>query len=91
VHAQTVLHNACVVALRVGGDERVVVADAGDGDRSVRLTWHADAGVFTLTHWDGRVCIASVQVAPEDAAEMLVVLARGVAEAIPGWTQEMAT
>jgi hypothetical protein len=83
-----VLHNACVVALRVEGDERVVVADAGGGDRSVRLSWHADAGVFTLTHWEGRICVASAHVTPDDAAELLVVLARGVAEAIPGWVAD---
>ncbi len=74
-----------MVALRTGVPPRVVVADAGGTERSTRLTWHPDERRFVLSHWDGRVCIASVQISPEDAAELLVVLAEGVSDAMPGW------
>ena len=74
-----------MVTLRTVEPHRATVADAAGSDRSVRLTWHAEARVFTLTHWRGVVCVAQVEVAPEDASELLAVLAEGVADSMPRW------
>lgn len=74
-----------MVTLRTVEPHRATVADAAGSDRSVRLTWHPDAHVFTLTHWRGVVCVAQVEVSPEDASELLAVLAEGVADSMPRW------
>jgi hypothetical protein len=71
------VHNRTMVALRTAEPHRASVADAAGSDRSVRLTWHPEADRFTLTHWVGPRCVAHVEVSPEDAAELLAVLAEG--------------
>jgi hypothetical protein len=74
-----------MVALRTVEPHRATVADATGSDRSARLTWHPEVGRFTLTHWVGTVCVAQVEVSPEDASELLAVLAEGVADSMPRW------
>ena len=74
-----------MVALRTSEPQRASVSDAAGSERSVRLTWHPEVGRFTLTHWNGRVCVASIQVAPEDADDLLAVLAEGLADTRPTW------
>lgn len=74
-----------VVALRTVQPHRATVADAGGSERSARLTWHADARRFTLTHWAGLVCVAQVEISPADASELLAVLAEGIADVMPTW------
>lgn len=77
-----------MVALRTVEPHRAVVADASGSDRSARLTWHAEVGRFTLSHWVGQACVAQVEVSPEDASELLAVLAEGVADSMPRWLGE---
>lgn len=74
-----------MAALRTAEPHRAAVSDASGSDRSARLTWHPEVGRFTLTHWDGLVCVAQVEVSPEDASELLAVLAEGVADSMPRW------
>ena len=74
-----------MVALRTVEPHRATVADAGGSERSARLTWHQDERRFTLTHWLGRRCVAQVEISPEDASELLAVLAEGIADAMPTW------
>jgi len=74
-----------MVALRTADPHRAVVSDASGTERSLRLTWHSIEERFTLTVWDGRRCVAAIQVAPDDAADLMVVLAEGLADALPGW------
>jgi len=74
-----------MVALRTIEPHRATVADAAGSERSARLTWHPDAERFTLTHWVGLVCVAQIEVSPEDASKLLAVLAEGVAGAMPRW------
>lgn len=77
-----------MVARRTSGPHRAVVADASGTDRSARLTWHPEARLFTLSHWVGLVCVAQVELSPEDASELLAVLADGVAESMPRWLSD---
>lgn len=74
-----------MVALRTVEPHRAVVADATGSERWARLTWHPEAGRFTLSHWAGLICVAQVEVAPEDASELLAVLAEGLADSMPRW------
>lgn len=79
------VQNREMVALRTVEPHRATVADASGSDRSARLTWHPDARRFALTHWVGLVCVAQVELSPEDASELLAVLAEGVADSMPTW------
>jgi hypothetical protein len=83
-------HNRTMVALRTLEPHRAVVADTSGSARSVRLTWHPEVGRFTLSHWVGLICAAQVEVSPEDASELLAVLAEGVAESMPRWLTDDA-
>ncbi|MGH9133530.1 MAG: hypothetical protein ACRDZZ_06315 [Ilumatobacteraceae bacterium] len=81
-----------MVALRTVAPRRATVTDAAGTQGSARLTWHPEVRRFTLTHWDGRVCIAAVQISPEDAVDLLSVLAEGLAdEPLPVWLTPDAT
>jgi len=79
------VHNRMMVALRTIEPHRATVADAAGSECSARLTWHPDAERFTLTHWAGLICVAQIEVSPEDASKLLAVLAEGVAESMPRW------
>jgi hypothetical protein len=74
-----------VVALRTVVPQRATVTDLAGTDRSARVTWHPEMRRFTLTHWEGRVCVAALEVSPEDAADLLAVFAEGLTEATPDW------
>ena len=67
-----------------------MVADAAGSERSARLTWHPEAARFTLSHWAGLVCVAQVELSPDDASELLAVLAEGVAASMPQWLSDDA-
>jgi hypothetical protein len=74
-----------MVALRTAEPHRAVISDAGGTTASLRVTWHAADGLFSVTFWDDRRCVASVKVSPEDAADLVVVFAEGLADALPDW------
>ena len=50
----------------------------------LRATWHAGADVVVLTLWSGERCTGSAPLEPEQAAELLAFLARGLAERAAG-------
>jgi len=50
----------------------------------LRATWHAEADVVVLTLWSGERCMGSAPLEPEQAAELLSFLARGLAERAAG-------
>lgn len=56
------------------------LADARDGDRALRATWHLDAGCVVLSTWrDGR-CTGTARLAPPEAARLVASLVDGLAE-----------
>ena len=61
----------------VGG----VFLDAGRGERALRVSWHADAGVVVISLWDGPRCTATVQVRAADVPELIHSLALGLTPA----------
>lgn len=56
-------------------------ADARDGDRALRVSWHTELGCVVLSTWRGDSCVGTVRLAPADAARLVSVLADGLAAA----------
>ena len=49
---------------------RVVVPDRRPGDRSLRVTWHAETQTVVFSHWVEGLCVATTPVSVRDAAEV---------------------
>jgi hypothetical protein len=56
-------------------------ADARDGQRAMRLSWHLELGCVVLSTWRDGTCVSSTRLAPEEAARLIAVLAEGLAAA----------
>lgn len=56
-------------------------ADARDGDRAMRVSWHTELGCVVLSTWRGDSCVGTVRLAPADVARLVSVLADGLAAA----------
>ena len=56
-------------------------ADARDGDRAMRVSWHLELGCVVLSTWRGGTCVATTRLSTEDAAQLIGVLADGLAAA----------
>ena len=55
--------------------------DARDGDRALRVSWHAEAGCVVLSTWRDAQCVATTRLSPADATRLIGVLAQGLAAA----------
>lgn len=42
-----------------GRTRTVLLGDARDAERHLRVTWHPDSETFVFSHWHGGVCAAS--------------------------------
>jgi hypothetical protein len=58
-----------------------VFADARGGERALRVSWHAEAGMVILSLWSGRVCRASFRLPAEEVPRLLRTLAAAAPEA----------
>jgi hypothetical protein len=56
-------------------------ADARDGDRALRVSWHAELGCVVLSTWRDNACVATTRLSPADAARLVGLLAHGLADA----------
>jgi hypothetical protein len=69
-----------------GRTRTVLLGDARDPGRCLRVTWHPEAQTVVFSHWNGPVCAASTPVELGDAARLVELLvgalrqARGDAE-----------
>lgn len=54
------------------------VADGRGGGRGVRVSAHEEAGFLVLSTWKADVCVGTVRLLPDEAAELVA----GVAEAL---------
>jgi hypothetical protein len=43
-------------------------ADARDGGRALRATWHAEQGCVVLSTWKDSTCTGTARLSPQDAA-----------------------
>src|SRR5699024_2754360 len=66
-----------IVALPARGE---VVADARGEGRSLRVSWHHEAGVVVLSVWRDHLCAATVRVPAEDVPALVAALTAGLAE-----------
>jgi hypothetical protein len=62
----------------------VVVGDQRQGGRALRVSWHAELGVFVVSIWRDGACVGTVQLPPEDAARVAGTLVDGLAEGTRG-------
>ena len=53
--------------------------DARQGDRALRVSWHAELDCVVLSTWRGEGCVGTVRLTPADAARLIGVLADGLA------------
>ena len=57
------------------------VEDARRDGTYLRATWHADGRQFVVSTWTDDVCTGAVRIPVEQAAELIGLLADGMAEA----------
>jgi hypothetical protein len=58
----------------------VVLSDARDAGRWLRVNWHAADNRFVVSIWRDEVCAASFQLTRRDSAELISSLVRGLSE-----------
>ena len=58
--------------------------DARGSERALRATWHPEAGCVVLSTWQDGRCTATARLAPGEAAQLVAVLAEGLAAATDG-------
>jgi hypothetical protein len=51
-----------------------VFLDARGDDRSMRVSWHPEAGLVVLSLWRGNVCAASFRLAAEEVPALVSAL-----------------
>ena len=54
-------------------------ADARDGRRALRASWHAEKACVVLSVWRDDACVGTVRLTPSDAAALVATLADGLA------------
>jgi hypothetical protein len=57
----------------------VALSDVRGQHRALQVTWHERGGVFVLSTWRAGQCVASVHLAPAEAAALIAALAEGLA------------
>jgi hypothetical protein len=68
---------------------RAVIEDTRRDGAWLRTTWHADAGVFVISHWEDDVCVAATRIAVENASDLIAVLVAGLAQSASAADPEM--
>ena len=58
-----------------------VFLDARGGDRALRVSWHAEAGLVVLSLWHGNVCGASFRLAVDEVPDLIETLRAGLDQA----------
>jgi hypothetical protein len=58
----------------------VFVDDRGDA-RTLRVSWHTEAGVVVLSQWRAGTCVGTFRLGVEDVPAMIALLSHGLDEA----------
>jgi hypothetical protein len=69
---------------------RVLIEDARRDGRVLRVSWHPERRQFVLSTWQGDVCSGAARVDVADGAELVGLLADGLAEAAAAPPPEVA-
>jgi hypothetical protein len=59
---------------------RAVIEDARQNGAFLRTTWHAESGVFVISHWNEGVCVAATRIPVEAVQDLIAVLVSGLAQ-----------
>ncbi len=70
------------VAQRRPTRRRVFVEDARANGLYLRTTWHPEAQQFVVSTWHDEVCTGAVRVPATAAADLIALLADGLADAV---------
>lgn len=55
-----------------------VLFDERGEDRSLRVSWHAEAQVVVLTHWRAGACVSSFRLSVGEVPALVTALVRGL-------------
>lgn len=58
------------------------LADARDGRRALRVSWHGEQGCVVLSLWRDDACVGTVRLGPAEAAALVGTLADGLAAGV---------
>ena len=64
-----------------GRTRTVLLGDARDTERCLRVTWHPDSSTVVFSHWNGPVCAASTPVELADASRLVELLVGALRDA----------
>lgn len=64
-----------------GRTRTVLLGDARDTERYLRVTWHPDSSTVVFSHWNGPVCAASTPVELADASRLVELLVGALRDA----------
>lgn len=73
-----------------GRTRTVLLGDARDTDRYLRVTWHPGSSTVVFSHWNGPVCAASTPVELDDASHLVELLVGALREAASTHAEETA-
>ena len=59
----------------------MLLGDARDTERYLRVTWHPDSSTVVFSHWSGPVCAASTPVELADASRLVELLVGALRDA----------
>lgn len=62
------------------------ITDPRGQGRGVRVSTHVDGGFLVLSTWRAGVCVGTVRLLPDEAADLLA----GIAEGLAGLAEERA-
>ena len=65
---------AILPVVEEGRTRTVLLGDARDDQRYLRVTWHPDSSTVVFSHWNGPVCAASTPVELTDASRLVELL-----------------
>jgi hypothetical protein len=61
---------------------RVLIEDARRDGSYLRVTWHPEGEVFVVSTWREEVCTGAIRVPATSSADMISLLADGLADAV---------
>jgi hypothetical protein len=61
---------------------RVFIEDLRRDGMFLRVTWHSEHSAFVVSHWDRDVCVAATRIAARDVADLVALLANGLADGL---------
>lgn len=58
------------------------LADARDGDRALRVSWHPERGCAVVSTWRDGTCTGTARLTPAEVARLVAALTDGLASGL---------